>query len=660
MNESTIDQMINREEIQQQCLDFISHAEDSPKYAHQRERAILCTEFEQGQHWTKEQYDRWKEVGIDPITINRCLATVKALSGLYLDNLQDITVVPRKGGSESAARVISEVIKHAQDMGGYDIAAFHAFQKGIIQTASYLFIDIDRTKTANGQIQFTSHGFFDVLVDPDCLEYDIDDKDNGAKYVIRKLYTDKEALAGLYDKYQQSAYEGRTAMDNYIAESTSNSQFYTEEEKTYRDCVYQCFWKKAVPGLLFGDTKTGETKVLTKNLKKYETMAKKSDRFYTEKTVTFELHRSILINGQLMEDKPNPYGENVNFFPCVKYVPIWRDQYERGILDDIVSLNYEENLRRTQVARLLNLTTNSGWLAKEIQDEDAKKELMQFGSVPGYVADKSKFGGELEKIAPNQLSQGHLILAQQSSTDTKEISGVNAAMQGYDQGNKDEPGVVLNLKKQQGEAANSSVFKNFRWSLELLGNKLLSILDGTDVYTEREVRAIVTESHLIDDAMMQKAHDLFQARIGATLPAPQMPPQPGPELWNMVQPEDMHRVYESVRNGIQGAQIYAQQYPVLKQTFDKALRELAIRMLLADLTSGDVTQYGIKVILSPQTETARMKAFAMMMSIHDKYGVIPPDLLLEYSDLPNKDAIIARLRQAAAQPQPQPQAQGAA
>jgi hypothetical protein len=649
-----VKQVATEEEIQQKCLDFINHAEGHPKYIDQRERASINSEFEQGKQWTEEQYNRYKDVGIEPITINRCLAVIKTLNGLFIENMQDITIIPRKGGTETAARTLSEILKHCQDVGGMDIVQLTAFQKGNIQTASYIFMDINKNKSANGQIEFFAHGFFDVLIDPDCEDYDLDKKDTGAKYVILKKWMDKEELSALYDNIGDKTGKSN-GTDGYYASAFGNSGvFYSEEEKKYRFCVYTIYWKESVEALLFGDKQTGETKILREDIAKYSAKIKGLKRFYTEKTTDFILHRSILINGKLVEDKPEPFGQKINFFPCVRYVPLYDKDYERGMLDDVISINKEENLRRTQVARLLNLTTNSGWEVNSVTDQKALEELKQFGSIPGYVVDKSKFGGDVKKIQPNQLSAGHLVLAQQSSEDMKEITQLNSAVQGYDKGTKDDPGVVLNIKRQQGMTANEGLFKHFRITLELLGNKLLSILDAMDIYTEEEIRAIITESHLIDKSMMQKAHDLIYSKIGTTLKPPMPIQPPPPEIMQQVPLEQMPEMFDTIQTGIKGAQIYAEQYPMLKDTFDKAIKEQAIRMLLMSIYTSEVTQYGVKVITSPQSQTARLANFAMMMSIQDKYGVIPPDLLLEYSDLPNKDEIISRIKanQMAMQQQP--------
>lgn len=647
-------------QIEAMLIEFIDHAESHPKYMHQRERAAICEEFEQGKQWTEAQYARWQEVGIEPITINRCLTTIKSLDGMYLDSLQDITAKPRKGGTDTAAQIITEIFKHAQDMGGFDVSAFNTFNKGNIQAEAHIWLIIDKTKTVNGQLRFESTGFFDVIIDPDCEEYDIDTPLTGAKYAIRKIYGDRDEINIIYDKFESSMTDGRTAMENYIAEATTRTQFYTEEEKTFRSCIYECWWKEAVTAFLVSDSKTGQVKMVKgSDASKYRKLAKKSKsgRYSMEKAVGYILHKSIMINGKLMDDESNPLGEQIDFYPCVRYVSIFRESYNRGVLDDIVSVNYEENLKRTQVARLLNLTTNSGWMVDKVTDAKALEDLKESGSVPGYVVDKSKFGGGVEKIKPNQLSQGHLVLAQQSSTDVNEITGLNAANRGYEKGTSDEPGIVLNLRKEQGEAANSSIFKNFRWSLEILGNKMMAIFDSMDIYTPEEIRLIISESHMIDEKTMQKAHNLLFSRIGATLPQPTPMQAPGPELWNIVSPEQMSQVYDTIKSGIQGAQIYAEQYPQLAEKFQEVIKETAIQMLLEDLFSHEVTQFGIKIALSPQTTTARLRVFTILMSLQDKYGAIPLDILLEYSELPNKDEIIQRIRQAQAMSQMQAQQQ---
>lgn len=655
--------VIEKSEIEKKVLGFIAHAENHPKYTDQRERAQICADFERGAHWTQEEYDRYKAVGVEPIMINRCLTTIKALDGLFVENQQDITAVPRKGAKKTSARVLTEIIKHAQDVGGFDSVAKNVFRKGNITTAGYIMLDIDKTKSANGQICFQGGGFFDVMPDPDGQDYDMDKPEIGCKYIIVRKWIDKEALAAVHGEVGEAPPAGSGGMEAYIAAVTQRSRFYTEEEMMYRWPVYTVWWKEYVEGLLVTDKQTGQTRVVKDDLKKIRKLAKNSQRFEIEPVAATVLHKSIVINGKMLSDEPNPLGPAIDFFPIVRYVPIFREDFERGILDDVTSINYEENLRRTQVNRLLILTANAGWIVGDTTDQAAKAELQNFGSIPGFIADKSKFGGFIEKIKPNEIP-GDFILAKQSATDIKEVTGLNAAMQGYDEGTKNEPGVVLEMRRKQGITANSGLFDNFNTTLELLGNKILAILDAEDIYTEDEIRAIIGESDLIDEEMMQKAEQIIAGKIAGTTLKPPVMPQPIPEEVMLSLPmEQMMEAYQVMETGIKGARLYAQKYPVLREKLNEAVREMAIRMFLEDLYSSEVTQYGIKITLSPNTPTARMSMSQRLMAIQDKYGFVPFDIMAEYLDVPqevkariiqNQQAqIMAMMQQGQAARQPQ-------
>lgn len=618
--------------IEARVLGFIKHAENHSKYTNQRERAETCRDFEAGQQWTEEQYNRYKEVGVEPVVINRCLATIKALDGLFVENKQDITCIPRKGSTETSARVLSEIIKHALDTGGFDNVSAAAWRKGNIQTAGYMEVQIDKTKSANGQIVLQEYGFFDVLVDPDCTSYDMDKPELGAKYIIVRKWIDKDELQIIYDGLEQYDPKTQSGMDSYIAAVEERSQFYTEEEKQYRLPVYTIWWKEPTEALLVGDKQTGMTKIVRKDIEKFRRFAKKSNRFTAEKCVVSVLHKSVVINSKLMKDEEMPLGDMVDFFPIVRYVPIFREDYERGTLDDIVPINQEENLRRTQVNRLLIITANAGWKAGNTNNQAALEELKRDGSTPGFVADESKFGGKLEKITPNPIPSD-FIIAKQSSQDLNEITGLNAVNRAYDEGTKNEPGVVLNMRRQQGITANSGLFDNFKTTLELLGNKLLTIIDAMDIYNEQEIRAIVEESHMIDATLMEQAEEIISSKV-ARLQPPQRLPEIPPQVLQSLPPEQMSAAFEQMATGIKGAQIYAEKYPMLRNQLQKAARELAIQMLLADLFNTDVTQYGIKVTTSQNTPTARLALSQQLMAIQDKYGAIPMEVQLEYMNIP--------------------------
>jgi hypothetical protein len=364
----------------------------------------------------------------------------------------------------------------------------------------------------------------------------------------------------------------------------------------------------------------------------------------------------------MLEDKPEPLGPGVTDYPIVRYSPIWDDGYAMGALDDIVDLNKEENIHRTQTIRILNQTANSGWITGKKPDVQYENLLKNFGSVPGIVLPKDKYGG-LEKIEPNQLPVGHFTMSKQFEQDIKRVSGVDDASQGYETG-KSESGRAINLKLQGNRQANEIMFDNFYRSLTIFGNLLmqvqLEVQLANKFYNDDEIRAIVSESSMIDPKMMAQARHRFTARLGADLPQPQVLPPVTPDTLAFIKPEDKPQVMQQIQQGVQGAQDYAKAYPQLAESFEAVIKADAIEMLLEQLRA-DKGMYGVKVTVSPSSPTERMSQFMQMDALMSKYGqLIPPDVFIDLTDLPQKEEIKARLA-AAQQAQPQPQlARGAA
>jgi len=77
---------------------------------------------------------------------------------------------------------------------------------------------------------------------------------------------------------------------------------------------------------------------------------------------------------------------------------------------------------------------------------------------------------------------------------------------------------------------------------------------------------------------------------------------------------------------------------------------------LSPFYADDVGSYGVKVTTSPATPTARMESLEMLLKIAEKYPpgpdgrpVIPPEFLLELTDVPQKEELIERLQRMSAQ-----------
>ncbi|MFH1718519.1 MAG: hypothetical protein ABIF19_14280 [Planctomycetota bacterium] len=666
-------------QIQKQCITFIDDAQQHTSMRDQRDRAEKHQDFFRGgtHQWTQEEYDTYKSRGVEPITINRCKPIVKSLLGMYLQSRQEVRVRPRRGGSSTVAQVHTETLKHCQDVSYADYVYAQAFMRGGIDTESYLKLEIDMAANVNGQPIIKPRSIFDIQVDRNAVEYDLNES---AKYIIERQWMDCDELKALYpgrDDELAKAFESVDSLESKPAERLA--KWMTQEGETvsggddegeqipdmellrkYRYLTHECWWKAITPALIVGDTQTGQTTIVTeeKQVLKLVRKGKKSVRFVLTPYANKVLHKTVMMGGLMLEDKPEPFGKGMNDYPIVRFSPLLDEGYAIGFLDDAVSLNREENIHRTQTIRILNQTANSGWLVGSDNNKPYVRILKNFGSVPGIVLPKDKFGNYIEKIQPNQLPVGHFTMGKQFEQDIKRTSGVDDATQGYTTG-QSESGRAINLKMQSNRQASEIFFDNWYHTLEIFGTLLLKVNMASNFYNDDEIKAIVEESSLIDMRLMAKAKAVMTGQMfGADLPQPQPLPPVNPQVLQLAEPMTRMKIMQQMQAGVKGAQEYAKAYPQLAQTFEGAIREQAKEMLLRELRQ-DKGLYGVKVSVSPSAPTERLAQFMQMDALMTKYGqLIPPDIFIDMTELPEakKEEIKARIhQQAQAQMRPQPQ-----
>lgn len=645
--------------IQKQCLQFIRDAVGSTKLSKQRERAKRNQDFFRGNQYTQDEYNIYRSKGVEPITINRCRPVVKAMVGMYLQNKQSIRVKPRRGGTEVVANVLAELIKHTEDNTHADYLYADLIRRGCIDTVSYIRAYIDKQQNPNGQIMFKVRSIHDVDIDPTSIEYEVNES---SRFVIDSEWVDQDYIKVKYPQKEnilESAFSLSTVdnddpnglisymSDNDIQDVTEEDEqedYELKKKRRYR--IRNIFWKEAVTGLLVADKQTLLIKVITdkEQIKQIKKAAKGKARFEIKDVPAYILHETIMLGVEVLEDNISPYGEGISELPIFRFSPFWDLGYANGLIDDVISLNREENIHRTQTVKILNNTVNSGWKTNG-GSPAAKNELKNYGSVDGVIIDQTQFGGSVEKIEPNPLPQGMFVLSQQFEQDIKRVSGLDDATMGY-QTNGSESGRAIGLKQQQNQVSAGPVFDNFYRTLELLGNFVLKVIQTNNIYTDDEIIQTVGESDLLDMKMLEKARNMFIAQTGAELiePAPVLPLPP--EAMMAIRPEHKVQVLQTVQQGIAAAQEYAKAYPRLKSEYDEVIKQHAILMMLQELKNDKLGQYGVTVTVSPSAPTERLARFLEMDALQSKYGdLIPPDIFIDATDLPNKEEIKARVKQ---------------
>ncbi len=661
---------MEKTEIRNKCLGFIRDTINNSAVIKKRERAQTNQDFVRGNQYTAEEHNVYKSKGVEPVTINRCRPVLKSMLGMYLQNKQSIKVMPRKGGTQNVAMVYTELIKHTEDNTHADYLYTDLIRRGGIDTESYLRVVLDKQQNPNGQLMFKVKSIEDVVVDPNADEYDIN---QSARYFVESQWRDIEEIKATYpdndnlsNAFDLSGDKELDGLISYLSDNDIEDNYNQEQDedlelkKKYRYRIRTVVWKEIVSGLLVIDKQTNMVRVVSdqKIVKKLKKATKGMARFETKSVPAFILHETVMLGSEMLEDTVSPFGDDISDLPMFRFSPYWDDGYSNGVIDDIIGLNREENIHRTQAIKIINTTANSGWKTKG-GTQQKKKELANVGSVEGIVIDETEYGNSVEKIAPNPLPTGLFMMGQQFEQDIKRVSGFDDATMGYETGAK-ESGRAIGLKQQQNQVSAEPIFDNFYRTLNLAGNFVLKVIRKLNIYTEQEIIEVVENSSLIDVKLMEKARSMFIAQTGSELPEPAPIQPPPPEVLAAIRPQDKVQVMQTIAQGMSGAQEYTKAYPRLKTAYDDMIKQHAIAMLMEELKSDSVADYGIVVTVSASSPTERLARFMEMDAVQSKYpNTIPADIFIDATDLPNKDEIKARIQQVQQQ-QMQMQAQGAA
>jgi hypothetical protein len=642
------------------AISFINDSQNSFTLRNRRDQAQLNQDFERGTQWSADEWDVFKSMGIDPVTINECRPAVKGIVGMQIQDQQEIKVRPRKNATETQAAVYTELLKHTQDLGYSDYKYTELFKQGMSDPEAFIAVHNDRRVNINGQPRLKVYGQKDVDVDPNNHTYDVSGNEGeheGAEFVILKDWVPIEWLKKKYPEADIDTATG-TAVDptaetnmnslvERIAEWSYDSQrlFIDDDEfgnddndKTMRDRyryrMYTVYWRETIDAAYVSNRQTGVTKRFTgKKATKFRRLAKKSKYFEVENDAGKRLHRTVTLgNVMQLEHKADPFGEQISDYPVFRFSTFWKDGKASAFLDDIIQLNREKNMHRTQGIAVVNKTIDAGFIVGG-GNPAALQKLANYGSVRGAIINKEEYGGSVKEIDPPKLDSARFTYDQTFSSDLERVSGVDETTKGLE-GDKNQSGRAKFLQDTSNKRSSGMIIThNFFHTLELLGVFLLKMIRFNNIYTPAEIRQVVSESTLISKENMDKARRRLELRTGAALPEPKI--LPPPDFVGAVRDEDRTEVLETVQAGAQAAADYMKEFPRLQQEFEDIVKEEAINMLMDELKDDGAAEYGIKVGLSPSTPTAKLSALAGVEFAASTLGTpAPPEVVIDLLDIP--------------------------
>lgn len=533
--------------------------------------------FYLGDQWDSSDKQALEDQGKPALVYNYIFPLVNLVNGYHRQNKLDIKVFNRRGGSREVAEILQKIIKDIMQAKNGDWEISYAHLMGLIMGKAYMILNMDYDDdVTRGNLFAEFHSCFEIAVDPFGSKYDLTDRD----YFFKSVWMPKEKIDRLYpEKVEDGIFEVSsndrmlvTDRETFNYKEGSNYQSQDNDEiEQFRYRVKECWWKEYVNQKFLVNAATGKAHDVSElAAKQIKRITEVNSALRHIKRIKPVIHMSQYVGKTELFHSEKPMGDMKNL-PIVGFFPYFLRNTSQGMITQLKSPQREHNKRMSQALHHLNQTGNSGYTA-DADAVDDWDELEKNLSKPGYIK-KIRPGKRFDKDHPNELSQGHIILANSGATAIKLVSGVNSDLLGQDSA-ETVSGIAIARRQAQGLMTTEIVHDNMRLSLKILGDRMVEAIQKTDAYSQDEVLNLVLDG-------------------------------------NETPIEINRKVAETQR-------------------------------VLNDVSIG---RYETTISTSIQTPTARMANYMSMLEAIKMGAPIPPEILAEAADWPEKDKILKAIEE---------------
>lgn len=622
-----------------------------------RERMRKCRRFRVGDQWDDDVKAWYKSGRKHALTINLILPTILQVAGVHSDNKKDITVRPTNGGTDASARIISSLLKFTLHHRRFHQEHTDGFRNAIGDGAGYLMAYRDfEDDPKRGNLAVRRLNPFSVLTDPSVDEYNMN---TSGQYVIWDEWMDEErAKLKWPDKANEITVGAPRDVGQHGIFASIVNFFYDDddyhrdedkesvsENRAHKVRITHTWWKewKTVVYLYRVGQDDLEPLKLTKSDEITE--AKKQARERPEIASVSErieplMHHTQTNRSVFLEDVPNPWAyednpnEGIMQFPIVPIYAYYEDGYIFSLVENLISPQEEHNFARSTLLNISKKLANTGWIGKGLGTKF--REWLQIHSgQDGVVIDMPNAASKLDKIEPTQIPTNQVLNAQMAKEDIGDIANVKLDRKDFSKSQLTNQARAI--KERDSLIASNTLFSNDEHSILILGEFLVDAIRNTGIYSETEIKAIVDESDMLDDKILQDAAELLASQ-GIQLPEPPV------DIQQQVQ--ELQDQPEALAALIQGVQQEIQTFRELQAQFQQIQKETAQAIILEEIKTLRSGKYGTMIDQQSHSPTMRIANFIELLELHkvlleSNYAGIPREQLIEASDAPNKAAIIA-------------------
>ena len=558
--------------------------------------------FMQGKQWQDADLKKMREAGRPAITINRIRPVINLLCGYASQNETEPDFLPRSEEDDRVSRVAKGITKYCLDRANYQRNKGKCFRDKIIcGLANYwVHYEFDYAKL-DGEIRIDRVSPFDVFVDPECSQEDLSD----AQYIGRYSW---ESPSKLKQVYPDKAVEIDTLSHKFDDTELETGSFETVNGEAlwysdkYRKVRVVQYWYKEYKTKRIFMTQNG---VVDEDNPLYVVlMAMGKEPTSIPDT---QIRYATFSDNVLLEEGESPYKHNK--FPLVRDYCYYTGELvddERepaGVVRDIKDTQRETNKNRSQRMHVVNQQTLGVKYWQGPVTEQFKNTVKKYGTTPGaniYMPP----GVTFTDGTPAMDSALNMNLEQQSSNDFYAISGITPESLSGSVGNMS--GKAIDLRQSVTTVQTAGIFAQTK-EAELQIVKLL--------WGEKNAPGLIPQFYNQEKAMRILGDDGQKEFIQI---------QPG-----MNQPMQEQTMLDAMGRPV----LDAEGNPVKK--------------VLYDLSAFD---FDIVISTSQASATARRANLYQLLEAKKSGVDIPIDIILDFMDFPEKEAVKKRMQEAGEKP----------
>ena len=482
------------------------------------------------------------------LTIPLIKPQINQVAGGEVQNPKDIKVKNTRTGTAAVAWILTSLAKQVTDTNRVRFESSQMFKQALGTGQGAIGVFLDKTNDPlHADLSIRKLNEHNVMFDPNCIVYDINDQEAGCKYVIWEPWVDKDWLKKKYPKKKTDLesigssgieanifFGAAQSFINWIVPGRKNTgggknfsgqsreDVLSLQKTQFR--VNHTWWREPKTCVHWYDKTTSEIDSLLL-LKDVEIKAAREatkaepDRFVIEEVLCNVMHHTIRVENIFLEDRVDELN-GVMMYPIIPFWPYFVNGYKSGIAEDLIGTQKEINWAHSMKLNLIKLLANAGYKIKGDPTGEYEKWLKKHGGKDGVVLDESKAGGGIEKLEANDFPVALNIVTEQGKENLKTISNVRTEDPTT---SKDRVASAIALKQQKSAEGLATIFLNKDYSDTMSGDLIIDIIRKNDIFSEDEIREIVDADDLIDAEFMDKARNIVIQELeaaGEEIPQP--------------------------------------------------------------------------------------------------------------------------------------------